>query len=186
MAPTRGTLFLVVGPSGAGKDSLIDGARARLGQPEDLRFARRIITRPADAGGEDHEPATPEAFAATRDAGGYALWWEAHGLGYGLPADIADDLVNGTDVVANVSRGVIDDARRRFAPLRIIAVTAPDDVLAARLAARGRETAEDIAARLARAGSAMPSGADVAVVENAGTLDAAVAAFCAVLRPAGC
>ncbi len=183
MAPTRGTLFLVVGPSGAGKDSLIDGARSRLGAAAP-RIVRRVITRPADAGGEDHEPATREAFDATRAGGGYALSWEAHGLGYGLPGDIADDLATGTDVLANVSRGVIGEARDRFAPVRVIVVTAPDAVLAERLAARGRESAEDIAARLARAGYAMPEGDDVTVLENAGALDDAVDAFVAALTEA--
>ncbi|MEX2643187.1 MAG: phosphonate metabolism protein/1,5-bisphosphokinase (PRPP-forming) PhnN [Acetobacterales bacterium] len=180
-APRRGTLFLVVGPSGAGKDSLIAGARARLADDPSVRFVRRAITRAADAGGEDHEAATPEEFARQRAAGAYALSWEAHGLGYGIPGNVGADLAAGRNVVANVSRGVIDDARERFDPLRVVAVTAPAAVLARRLAERGRETERDIAARLARAGYAMPEGEDVEVIENAGALEDAVARFTALL-----
>lgn len=177
----RGTLFLVVGPSGAGKDSLIAGARKHLADDPGTRFVKRVITRAGDAGGEDHLATTAEAFARERAAGAYALSWEAHGLGYGLPADIEADLAAGRSVVANVSRGVIDEARRRFAPVRVIVVTAPVEVLARRLAERGRETEADIAERLARAGYATPEGDDVTVIENAGALNDAVARLLDVL-----
>ena len=90
---------------------------------------RRVITRPADPGGEDHEPVTEAEFAA-RD---FALQWQAHGLHYGIPADIAVDLAAGLVVVANVSRAVIADAADHF-PVRVIEVTAPPHILAARLA----------------------------------------------------
>ena len=96
-------LVLVVGPSGAGKDTLLDAARRKLAGDTRFRFVRRVITRPANAGGEDHDPVT-EAEFATRH---FALQWQAHGLRYGIPADIADDLASGRVVIANVSRAVI-------------------------------------------------------------------------------
>src|SRR3712207_2085991 len=100
-------LVAVVGPSGAGKDTLIAGARARLGPDPRFRFVRRGITRPASAGGEDHEPLDRGTFLRRRDAGGFALWWEAHGLLYGVPRDIEADLAASRCVVANLSRGVL-------------------------------------------------------------------------------
>jgi ribose 1,5-bisphosphokinase len=138
-------LILVVGPSGAGKDTMLSLARAALTGDARFRFVRRVITRPADAGGEDHE-AVPESDFSKRS---FALRWQAHGLHYGIPLDIVDDLTRGIVVVANVSRGVIAEAGERF-PVRVIEVTAPPEVLAQRLAARGRETVTDVAQRLAR------------------------------------
>lgn len=153
-------LVLVVGPSGAGKDTLLNMARTALAGDARFRFVRRVITRPAEAGGEDHEPVSEIEFAV-RD---FALSWEAHGLHYGIPADVADDIARGVVVVANVSRSIIDEAAARF-PVRVIEVTAPAEVLAARLSARGRETAADIAHRLARQ-IPLPEGISVATVVN--------------------
>ena len=173
-------LVLVVGPSGAGKDTLMERAREALAGEARFRFARREITRPEDAGGEDHEAVTSEAFAARRAAGGYALAWEAHGLGYGIPAGIVGDLDAGLVVVVNVSRAVLEEASRRFVT-RVLEITAPVEVLARRLAARGRESEADIAGRLARA-VALPGGLDVVTVINDGPVEAGVARVLAVLR----
>ncbi|MEJ1977251.1 MAG: phosphonate metabolism protein/1,5-bisphosphokinase (PRPP-forming) PhnN [Acetobacteraceae bacterium] len=143
-------LVLVVGPSGAGKDTLLAAARASLGEDRRFRFVRRVITRPADAGGEPHESVTEAEFAARVAAGGFALTWRAHGLQYGIPADITADLDQGRVVVANLSRAVIAEAAERFR-VRVVEITAPAALLAQRLAARGREDADDLARRLARA-----------------------------------
>ena len=158
-------LVLVVGPSGAGKDTLLDLARAALADEPRVRFVRREITRPASAGGEDHIAITTAAFAARRD--GYALAWEAHGLGYGIPADIATDLAAGRVVVANISRAMIAAAAAIF-PITVLEITAPSAVLAARLSARGRETEADMAARMARE-VPLPEGVPILRVINNGT-----------------
>jgi len=174
-------LFLVVGPSGAGKDTLLDAVRGRL-VAEGYSFPQREITRHADAGGEAHIAIRPEEFAAKRAAGGYALCWDAHGLSYGIDAGIAQELAAGRHVVCNVSRGAVAAARASFQPLRVVVVTASRAVLARRIAARGRESAEDVEARLARAATPEPQGDDVIVIENAGALEAAVAAFLRALQ----
>ena len=111
----RGTLVLVVGPSGVGKDSIIAGAAARLRDDPRVVFARRLITRPADAGGEDHIAVSPAEFAAQREAGGLLLHWNAHGLDYGLPQTLETMRDEGKVVVANVSRTIVADARARLA-----------------------------------------------------------------------
>jgi ribose 1,5-bisphosphokinase len=176
-------LILVVGPSGAGKDSLIDGARAVLGAAGDrFRFARRVVTRPALDSAEDHASVSPPDFDRIEAAGGFLLSWRAHGLAYGIAAELQADRQDGWAVVANVSRAVVDDARARLAPVGVVVVTASDAVLAARLAARGRETADDIAARLARAPADLPTGPDVRRVVNDGALVDGIAAFVAALR----
>jgi len=177
-----GRLVAVVGPSGAGKDTLLAGARAALAGDARIRFVRRAITRPAGAGGEDHLPMTPEEFAAARDAGGFALHWQAHGLAYGIPRDIEADLAAGRVVVANLSRGVLVEAAARHS-LRVLEITAPAEVLALRLAARRREDAAMVAARLARE-AAVPAGLDRVRVVNDGPVEQGVAAVVAALRDA--
>jgi phosphonate metabolism protein PhnN/1,5-bisphosphokinase (PRPP-forming) len=173
----EGRLVLVVGPSGAGKDTLIAAAAAALANRPLYDFPKRQITRASDAGGEDHIAVSPAEFAAHRDSGGYALHWVAHGLSYGIPASIDAAIATGVTVVVNTSRTIIEAARARYPSLRIIFVTAPIDVLARRIAARGRESADDVATRLGRAGIIAPSGSDVVELHNDGSIHEAVAAF---------
>ena len=175
--PKGGLLVLVVGPSGVGKDTLIDGARARLAERTDIVFVRRDVTRPAEAGGEDHNPVTTDEFERRAAAGAYGLFWRAHGLGYGLPVAISTDLAAGRRVVANVSRAVLDEARARFPRVRIVSVTAPVERLAERLRARGRESETEIAARIARADAYRLAGADVVELSNDATPESGVAAM---------
>jgi ribose 1,5-bisphosphokinase len=171
-------LVLVVGPSGGGKDTLLEAARQVLADDRRYRFVRRVITRPADAGGEAHEAVTHAEFASRE----FALQWQAHGLRYGILADVVDDIGRGLAVVANVSRTVIADAALRF-PARVIEVTAPVDVLAARLTSRGRESASDIAARLSRS-VAVPDHVHVETVMNDASLEDGIARFLAALNRA--
>jgi len=177
----RGTLIVVVGPSGAGKDTLIEGARNALSGDPRFVFPRRVITRAAEAGGEEHEAASPSQFAAAEASGAFALAWDAHGLRYGIPGSIDAELARGRHVVVNVSRSIVAEARKRYRPLAIVEVTAPVEVLAERLAARGRESAADIAGRLARSGAVAVSGPDVRRIETTGTIDESLRRFLAVL-----
>jgi ribose 1,5-bisphosphokinase len=168
-------LILVVGPSGAGKDTLLAAARKTLRHDDRFHFTRRVITRPVSAGGEDHEAITEQEFAA-RD---FALQWQAHGWLYGIPAEVIDIR---EVVVANVSRTVIAEAAQRFS-VRVIEVTAPRAVLAARLAERGREDQSDAATRLARSVT-LPSHIPVEKVTNDGSLRDGTARFLAALSRA--
>ena len=151
----RGRLIAVVGPSGVGKDTLM---RAMIEARPGLRRVRRVITRPADPEGEGHEPVSEEEFDVRLKEGGFALHWRAHGLRYGVPVGIGLDLGLGRDLLVNLSRGVLVQAQARFQPFAVLHLTAAREVLAARLAARGREAGEDIAERLMGAGEALPEG----------------------------
>lgn len=168
--------MLVVGASGVGKDSVLDGARAAFAADPRVVFVRRVITRPACSGGEDHIAATTPQFAALSEAGAFTIHWPANGLRYGLPRRMDDDLARGCVVVANVSRQVLDEARRRYIGLTVCEITASTDTLRARLAARGRETPAEIETRLARVG-APTQGIDVVTIANDGDLADAITAF---------
>lgn len=174
-APAR--IFAVVGPSGAGKDTLI---RAAVAARPDLRLVRRVITRPTEAGGEDFEGVDPSEFAARKAAGAFAITWTAHGLSYGIPAD---QVAGPGDVIFNGSRAALAEARRIFPGLGVILVTAPPAVLAARLAARGRETEQDIRARLDRADFTLPEGISARVVTNDGSVAEGVRKLLVALQP---
>jgi len=176
----RGTLFLVVGPSGVGKDTLI---RAAVACRPDLAVPRRVVTRAADAGGEAVDSVSQDDFDRMAEQGAFLLHWRAHRFSYGIPAAAGCSLERGRDVLANVSRAVVGEARERLQPVRILAVTADAATLAARLTARGRESAVEIAGRLDRAAYAMPEGPDVRVIQNQGPVDEAVAAFLDALQP---
>lgn len=176
-----GRLIVVVGPSGAGKDTVIDALCAAR---PDLIRARRVITRPSEAGGEDFEGVTEADFNTRVAAGDFALHWGAHGLRYGIPVAIDTHLAAGRDVMFNGSRGILTTALARYPDMRTLFVTADADVLAARLTARGREDADDIARRLKRADYAMPAGVNMVRIDNNGTVQAAVDAALTALYPA--
>lgn len=175
-------LILIVGPSGAGKDTLLSGARAALGEHSMIRFVRRVITRPGDLGEEAHESASEQEFELREQVGDFALHWRAHGLRYGIPADISMDLARGRILIANVSRAVVAEAVARF-PVAVIEITAPAEVLAARLAERGREAADDVARRLARE-IELPVPVTRLSVVNDGTREAGVARLLDAIREA--
>jgi len=171
------SIVAVVGPSGAGKDTLIDAACAA--DPR-LYRARRVITRPEAAGGEAFDGIPAAEFATRLAAGEFAVHWDAHGLSYAIPrAEFAHD---GT-VIFNGSRAALSQAAAVFPGLQVILVTAPVTVLAHRLAARGRETETDIAARLARSGFALPAGIWATEVMNDSTPEEGLARFLAAFQP---
>ena len=173
-----GRLVLVVGPSGAGKDTLIDAARRRLLGDERVLFPSRVVTRPPSAA-EANAEVDAATFATLRQVGGFALSWSAHGHDYGIPVAIDHLLREGRTVVCNVSRSILDTARRRYQSVIVVEVTAPPAVLAARVAARGRDSDGDANARVSR--RIEPGApADVTIL-NDGPVETAVEHFLAVL-----
>ncbi|MGB1006393.1 MAG: phosphonate metabolism protein/1,5-bisphosphokinase (PRPP-forming) PhnN [Thalassobaculaceae bacterium] len=179
-----GAVVLVVGPSGVGKDTLLAGARTHFATDPTVVFQRRDITRPAAAGGEDHRPVSLAEFDAIAAAGGYALSWAAHDLRYGVPVAMAAHVAVGATVVVNVSRGIIDAARARFAHVTVIEVTAPTALLAERLAARGREDPAAIRQRLARVAAPVADRPGVYRLVNDGGVAEGVAAMVAMITAA--
>jgi ribose 1,5-bisphosphokinase len=144
-----GRLVLVVGPSGAGKDTLIGLARAACADDGGVVFPRRVVTREASRF-EDNEQVSVEAFRRALAHGDFAVHWEAHGHCYALPRAIDDDIRAGRTVIANVSRTVVAAMRRTYADVTVVSVTAPPEILAERLGARGRGSDGPVADRIGR------------------------------------
>ncbi|MHA3915424.1 phosphonate metabolism protein/1,5-bisphosphokinase (PRPP-forming) PhnN [Halovulum sp. GXIMD14793] len=167
-----GRLIGVVGPSGVGKDTLM---AALCAARPDFQLVRRVITRPAELGGEDYTPATEAEFDRMKAAGAFCIDWPAHGLRYGIPVEVRDNVAAGQSMLINLSRAVLLDVAAAFPAFSVLNVTADPETLAARLAARGRETAEDITRRLAQANRPLPEGLPVLTISNDGPLENTVA-----------
>ena len=173
-----GRIIALVGPSGAGKDTLLAGLiAARPG----IHRARRVISRPADDASEPFESVTPAEFAALRAAGAFALHWSAHGLGYGIRAAELAPVAQRRTVIFNGARRALAEAQALFPALEVIEITVDPAVLAHRLAARGRESAEEIARRLARADLALPAGIARRSLPNDRTKEEGVARLIAAI-----
>lgn len=167
-------MVLVVGPSGAGKDTLMAALKDRLAGRADVTFARRAITRDADADTEDHDTLSRAEFDRLTESGQVALAWEAHGLGYVIPVSYDRTIRAGGTVIANGSRRVLKRAEEKYREAVVLLITAPVEILAERLAARGRESRQDIEKRLKRADLEPENVANLIRIENTGTVDGAV------------
>jgi ribose 1,5-bisphosphokinase len=181
-SPTPGVMIAVVGPSGAGKDSLIN--LARLHYRDDLRigFVQRVITRPADGATEDNVPATVEEFEMLERQGRFAVAWSAHGLRYGIPAQTLGEIAAGRSLIVNGSRAALGRFRAAYPDLAVIEITARPEVIAARLARRGRESADEIQKRLLRDTGAWQPDCPYARVDNSGSLEEAAVRLYAALE----
>ena len=144
-----GRLILVIGPSGAGKDTLLGLAKCACADDRNVIFPRRVVTRESSSS-EDNDQLSPEDFQAGLERGEFAVHWEAHGHCYALPRSVEHDIRAGRTVVVNVSRMVVDPLRRAYADVAVVCITAPPQVLAERLAMRARTSDGRIENRLQR------------------------------------
>lgn len=174
-----GRLVLVVGPSGAGKDTVLTAAKTACTGDPDIIIPRRVVTRPVNRE-EDHDSLGNWAFDTALQNGAFAFWWEAHGLKYAIPLSAEDHVRAGCTVVCNVSRGIVEDLRVRYADVLCVAITAPDDVLAARLASRGRDSDGPLRSRIER-NSLYPGFSADAIIDNSGAIEDTVSEFIALL-----
>jgi ribose 1,5-bisphosphokinase len=180
-----------MGPSGAGKDSVIDGAREQLARIP-VHVARRIITRSAESVGEQAIGVSAQRFSVMQQSGDFAMNWRANGHDYGISVDINRRLADGGHVLVNGSRDYLPEAQRRYPDLLPIVLIVERSVLRQRLQRRARENEEEIAQRLQRndhldmalVGPQAAPGA-LEYLDNSGTLSSAVERLMAILRAHG-
>lgn len=182
-ANLNGIMLVVVGPSGVGKDSVINALREQVQTDERVSFVQRFVTRPSDAGGEDHVAVTQQEFEALEARNEFAVSWQAHGLSYGVPTSAATAYGEGKSVIVNGSRAALQLFAERFANIVVVNITADPEVIAQRLASRGREDAREIALRIRRGIEVdLACSLTVQTIDNSGDLQDAVDAFLAMLK----
>lgn len=178
----RGRLVLVVGPSGAGKDSVLRAAKGEFGGDRRFAFPRRFVTRTTDANAEDHLTMSEMEFAIAVSEDAFALWWAAHGNFYGIDRSIEEDLHAGRVVAVNCSRAILDEAAQRYPNAVVAEITASPDILVSRIVARGRESEAEAIKRVSRHVPDYPAGLQVVRIANNGALQEAVDRFCDLLE----
>jgi ribose 1,5-bisphosphokinase len=177
-----GWLVLVVGPSGAGKDSVLRDAARELKGDERFVFPRRVVTRQADANLEDHDTNSEPHFEQAVIDGKFMLHWGAHGNFYGIPIAVERELAAGRIVCINVSRAILAETATRFSNLIVVEITAPIEMRVARILMRGRESQETVMARALRDVPDYPKGINLITILNDGTLRGATIQFARLLR----
>jgi ribose 1,5-bisphosphokinase len=182
----NGPLVYVMGPSGAGKDSVLERARRLLSADAPVVFAHRYITRPAGSGGENHVALSVEEFALRRAHGLFAFHWQAHGNHYGIGREIHAWRKAGLTVVVSGSREHFQKLDSDDEDTYPVLITAPAERLAERLATRGREDGRATTARLQRGTEYQVIDPRLVTIVNDGTLDAAAGAFVSFLATLRC
>jgi len=185
-AAAPGPLVYVMGPSGAGKDSVLNRARELLPAEAPVVFAHRYITRPAAIDGENHVALSPTEFALRRAHGLFAFHWHAHGNDYGIGCEVHDWRKAGLTVVVSGSREHFLTSGGIDANTCPVLITASAGRLAERLASRSREDPRAVHARLSRGEAYAVSDPALVTIVNDGALDVAANAFVNLLATLRC
>lgn len=187
----------IVGPSGAGKDTIMNAVHEVLKNNPEFLFVRRIITRKAginsfndhdetsqNIGNEDNIGVSLEKFFELSQKASFSLQWFAHGIHYGLPMGIVDEVHKGKIVIANVSRAELEHAKELFGKVYVIEINAPIEILKERLLGRKREKITDIEERLKRANIPiqLPEGSKYCYIDNSGNVKSAVDKMLSILQ----
>ncbi len=170
----EGTLFLIVGNSGSGKDSIIEGVVEKYPKNcKKLYKVKRYITRlPSKT--EANIYLSPKEFKQYKNQGKFALSWHIYGFDYGVPIAINDWLENGHPVIVNVSRTIIEKAKKIYKNIRIVFIQVPFELILKRIKERERENEADVNERISRARSLQTFPEADYTVDNSRDLESAI------------
>ena len=172
-----GCLILIVGNSGSGKDSIMNGVKEKFpSELKSLYLAQRFITRPS-SDTEDNFAVTPEDFKIMSLKGGFALEWHIYGLDYGVPIEIDDWLKKGHPVLVNVSRSIVKKARDTYQNILVVFIEVPFEITLKRIKERARESGEKLEERIQRAKKNQSFPEADFIVDNSGDLEDAINKF---------
>jgi len=175
-------LFYVMGASGAGKDSILGYARKRIAPADNCVFAHRYITRPSDAGGENHVALTEREFEYRSQSGFFCMEWASHSLHYGVGSEVRLWMEKGTDVILNGSRAYLEQAKLLFPTIVPVLIRVSPQILRERLIARNRETMDEIEKRIQRATEVSCDDEGISVIHNDSELSGAGNLFLGLIR----
>lgn len=169
MNKLNGNLFVIVGASGVGKDTLLNEIRDKF---KNFYFVKRYITRTPDDNNEDHVSISDKDFQKKVKDSFFTITWDAHSLSYGIPKKIDEFLKKGTNVIFNGSRHALKEIKKKYPNAKIICIVASKKNIENRLLIRNRENKDEINKRLNRKIENLPS--DTIYVENDSDLESGV------------
>jgi len=181
----NGILFLIVGNSGSGKDSIISGVISKY--PSNLKqiyAPKRYITRPPSKF-EKNISITPEEFRKMEINGKFALKWNIYGLNYGILTEIENFLNKGHPVIINVSRTIVKQAREMYKNVKVIFIEVPFEITLQRIKDRKRESDDLLKERIERARKNQKFAEADFTIDNSGNLADAINQFFTYLIKTG-
>jgi guanylate kinase len=186
MSERRARLFVISGPSGVGKGTLISRARERVPGLELATSATTRPMRPGEADGRDYHFLTPEQFDQRVGEGAFLEHVEFAGNRYGtLRSEVDRRLARGSSVILEIDVPGAREVERQL-PDAVLVFIAPPDVtdLERRLTARGTNSPEDIANRLRIARAELEARDDFAHVIVNDDVERAAAELTRLIRDA--
>lgn len=153
MEPASSKLFVISGPSGVGKGTLVARARARIPGLGLTVSATTRPKRPGEVDGVDYYFLTDEEFTQRVDEGGFVEWAQVFDHRYGTPvSEVERNLGQGRSVILEIDVQGALQVRERYPEAVLVFIMPPSlKVLRERLTARGTEAPEALELRLATA-----------------------------------
>ncbi len=148
----RGAMLVIIsGPSGVGKDTIIDALRLRDHDPE-YHYVVTCTTRarrPGEVDGVDYHFLSKDAFAELRTAGGFLEANEVHGNWYGTPrSQVREALTGGRDVILKIDVQGAQVVKGKVPGALLIFLIPPSlEDLFQRLRSRATETVDELEVR---------------------------------------
>ena len=181
-------LVIISGPSGVGKDTIIDALRDRPRDP-DYHYVVTCTTRgprPGEEPGRSYHFLTHDEFVALRDGGELLEWAQVHGNWYGTPrAQVAQALADGHDVILKIDVQGAQVVKERVPDALLVFIVPPSlEALFQRLRSRATETADELELRQRNAAIELARQGDYdrVVVNETGEVDRTAAEIEAIIE----
>ena len=161
-----GSLFVISGPSGAGKGTPVQRLVERVPHTWVSISATTRAPRTGEVDGVHYRFMTPEEFERTIEEGGFAEWANVHSHYYGTPTGpIIEHLEAGDNVLLEIDVQGGFQVREKFPDAKLLFIAPPSmEVLEQRLRGRGTDSDEEIAKRLRNAKGELEASKDYDVV----------------------